>query len=272
MQVARDFAEVNGTRLYYEVAGAGHPLALVHGFSLDTRMWDDQIAPFAERYRVIRYDLRGFGKSALPTEEAYRSADDLKALLDHLGIERAHILGLSLGGWVAINFALAYPAMTSALIPVDSVLAGYRFSPDYITLNRSIFSMGRQQGISAAREAWLRHPLFQPALEQPHVAPRLRQIIGDYSGWHWANHDPEASPQPPAIDRLASIGAPALVIAGERDLPDFQAIADILATRIPHAQKVIIPGAGHMSNMEAPAAFNSVVLQFLDRLPQSYGN
>lgn len=272
MTITRDYADVNGTRLYYEVAGSGHPLVLIHGFSLDTRMWDDQLAPFAEYYRVIRYDMRGFGKSALPTEEPYRSADDLKALLDHLGIAHAHILGLSLGGGVAINFAQAYPSMTSALIPVDSVLSGYRFSSGYITLNRSIFSMASREGVEATREAWLHHPLFQPASEQPHVASKLRRMVGDYSGWHWLNHDPEESPRPPAIERLAAIGAPTLVIAGERDLPDFQAIADILATRIPHAEKAIIPHAGHMSNMEAPAAFNATVLQFLDGLRQTTGD
>jgi len=104
------FAEVNGTRLYYEVMGFGQPLILIHGYTLDTRMWDDQIAAFAQNYQVIRYLLRGFGKSGLPTGESYAHLQDLKALLEHLGIDQAHILGLSLGGAIAIDFAITYAA------------------------------------------------------------------------------------------------------------------------------------------------------------------
>ena len=87
------FADVNGTRLYYELAGAGHPLVLIHGFTLDTRMWDDQFAVFAQEYQMLRYDLRGFGKSALPTGGSYAHTDDLKALLDSLHIAHASFLG-----------------------------------------------------------------------------------------------------------------------------------------------------------------------------------
>ena len=97
------------TRLYYEVAGSGHPLVLIHGFTLDTRMWDDQFETFAREYQVVRYDRRGFGKSSLPVDEDYAHADDLAALLEHLGIDRAYVLGLSGGGASAIDFALTYP-------------------------------------------------------------------------------------------------------------------------------------------------------------------
>jgi pimeloyl-ACP methyl ester carboxylesterase len=126
MQIQTGFAELNGTRLYYEVAGSGAALAFVHGFSLDTRMWDDQFEAFAERYRVVRYDARGFGKSALPGSEKYMHAADLKALLEQLGIDRASVVGLSMGGGIAIDFALTYPEATRALVLVDSTLGGFR--------------------------------------------------------------------------------------------------------------------------------------------------
>src|SRR6266540_3962879 len=96
------YAKVNGTRLFYEVAGSGHPLVLIHGHILDRRMWDDQFAVFARRFRVLRYDMRGYGRSALPMGEPYHAVDDLKALLDYLGIARTYVLGLSKGGIVAI--------------------------------------------------------------------------------------------------------------------------------------------------------------------------
>ena len=118
-EILKGTAEVNDTRLYYEVSGSGHPLVLIHGLALDTRMWDDQFQAFSEYYRVIRFDLRGFGNSTLPTGDQYAYFDDLFALLNYLDISQAHILGLSLGGSVAVDFALAYPEATSSLILVD---------------------------------------------------------------------------------------------------------------------------------------------------------
>ena len=104
MKVEQDFVAANGTRLYYEAAGAGHPVVLLHGFTFDTTMWDDQFLPLAQHFRVIRYDMRGFGRSDLPGAESYSHVDDLKALLDHLGISQAHLVGLSKGGAIALDF------------------------------------------------------------------------------------------------------------------------------------------------------------------------
>ena len=120
MASERGIAEVNGTCLVYEGTGNGPPVVFVHGFTLDMRMWDDQVVPLATSHRVLRYDLRGFGASANPTVgESFSHADDLLALLDHLGIERAAVVGLSMGGWVVQEFALKYPDSVSAVILVD---------------------------------------------------------------------------------------------------------------------------------------------------------
>ena len=121
MPSAQGFADVEGTRLYYQSMGEGAPIVLLHGFSIDHRMWDGQMAALSAAHRVVRCDLRGFGQSPPPTTP-YANADDLKALLDHLGIARAVILGLSMGGGVAINFALAYPEATRALVVAGSTL------------------------------------------------------------------------------------------------------------------------------------------------------
>ncbi len=215
-----EFAAINGTRLSYEVVGAGPPLVLIHGHGLDARMWDDQFARFAVHYRVVRYDLRGFGKSAPVGEAPYAHEDDLAALLDYLGIARAAILGLSAGGAVAIDFALAYPTMTRALIVVDAALNGHVWSEEWSVRWRSVRHTARTVGAQAANEAWLRHPLFAPANERPAVAARLRQMVEDYSGWHWGNRDPQRSHQPSAAERLREIGVPTCVILGERDPPD----------------------------------------------------
>ena len=108
MDTDHGFADINGTRLHYEMAGSGDPLVLIHGATLDTRMWDDQFAPFARNYRVIRYDMRGYGQSALPTAASHAPADDLMALFNYLGLTQAHLLGLSLGGAVAIEIVLSF--------------------------------------------------------------------------------------------------------------------------------------------------------------------
>ncbi|MDQ2784320.1 MAG: alpha/beta fold hydrolase [Chloroflexota bacterium] len=264
MDVQQGVADVNGTRLYYEVAGTGAPIALIHGFSLDNRMWDDQFAPFAERHRVVRYDVRGFGKSAPFGDAPYTHADDLAALLDHLAIPHAAIIGLSMGGGIAVNFALAYPAMTSALIPVDAVIGGYQWSEAWKTANGSVRPTARSASINAAKQLWLDVALFTPAREQPALDALLAAMVADYSGRHWLGGDPHQNTEPPAIDRLGEIAAPTLVVVGERDMPDFLVVADTLAQRIPGARKIVLPGVGHMANMETPEQFNADVLGFLD--------
>src|SRR5579884_1506183 len=124
------FAEVNRTRLYYEVAGSGHPLVLIHGGLMDNTMWDEQFAAFAQCYRTIRYDIRALGQSDLPTgSEPYSMYEDLHALLKFLGVEKTYMLGLSMGGSIAIDFTLAHPEMVDALVLVGPGLNGYDFTP-----------------------------------------------------------------------------------------------------------------------------------------------
>jgi 3-oxoadipate enol-lactonase len=265
------FAELNGARLYYESQGSGQPLVLVHGFTLDTRMWDDQVAPFSRRYQVIRYDIRGHGRSSLPGRDSYDHIADLKGLLDYLGVEQAHLVGLSWGAAIVTEFALAHPAMASALVVVDPVLWGFPWSVDYgASLNR-IWEVGKTEGVEAAKALWLAHPMFAPALEQAAVAGKLLRIVGDYPGWSWQHDDPASYSEPPAAQRLEEITTPTLAVVGERDVPDFHAITGAMSQRIPGARKVVLPGVGHMSNMEDPHGFNEAVLSFLDRLEPEIG-
>ena len=267
MKVDSGYAEVNGTRLYYEVAGTGHPLVLIHGFGGDMRMWDDQFSQFAMLYKVIRYDAQGFGMSAMPVEgEAYRHEEDLKALLEHLGISKASLMGQSMGGGIAINFTIANPESAHSLILVDSSLGGYRRSRDYNNLMTEIFSKGREEGPEAALEILLSSALLEAASEKPAVITRFRQIMSSYSGWHLVNEDPQRTLPIPAIRQLNKIHAPTLIIVGERDMLDFHEISNILERKIPNACKITLEGVGHISNMESPDEFNEVVLRFLSEI------
>lgn len=260
------FAEVNGTRLYYEVAGSGEPVVLVHAFTLDTRMWDGQFEVLAREFRVIRYDARGFGKSAPPKPgEPYSNAEDLAALADRLDARKPHLVGLSMGGRFALDYAVTYPDGLRSLVLIDSIVGGWQWSREWLTAYAPIVEAGRRRDVAQAKALWLGLPLFAPARQKPEVDARLKQMVGDYSGWHFVNHNPERAVSPPAVGRLGTIRAPTLVLVGERDLPDFQRTAERLEREIPGARRAAIGGAGHMANMEAPEAVNKALAGFLNR-------
>lgn len=251
-------ANIHGGALYYEVAGAGAGVVFIHGFSLDARMWDDQFEFFTQRYRGLRADLRGFGRSSLPTTE-YAHSDDLDALMAHVGIEAAHIVGLSMGGGVAADFALAHPERVRSLVLVDAAIGGFAWSTDWGDPSRA----ARAEGAEAGKAVWLNDALFDPIRALPGPWARLRQMVADYSGFHWLNRSTERRPEREPFTQLARIAVPTLALVGEHDLRDFHAIAEAVAQRAPNARKVVLKGVGHMVNMETPEQFNTIVLEFL---------
>src|SRR4030095_9678065 len=263
---SQGMAEVNGTRLYYEVAGTGHAVVFIHGFTLDTRMWDDQFESLAEQFQVIRYDMRGYGKSALPTDEEYSRVEDLKALLDHLKIKQAYLVGQSMGGGIAIDFTLTYPEYVDALVLIDTALSGFDGSTEGNARFALIWEEASRGGIPAAKASWLTHPFFTLAPSQPDVTARLAQIVENYSGWHFVNESHEHNLNPPAAQRLREITIPTLAIVGQHDVPDFLQITDLISQEVPQVRKIIIPNVGHMSNMEAPDEVNRAIFEFFKEL------
>ena len=263
------FAEVNGTRLYYEVQGAGVPVVMIHGGLVDRRMWDEQFKTFARQCRVIRYDARGYGLSDGPPGP-YHDEEDLRELLAHLGIDNAHIIGLSMGGRIAIDFALEHPEMTASLIAVGPGLSGYQFSSpefeQYIKQWRAARESGdlSQTGECALR-AWTDGPRRPPEEVNPDVREKVRAMSMENMRPGRNLAQPQ-SPDPPAIERLGDIKAPTLAIVGELDMPDIRSIVDLIAEGVPGAKKLIIEGAAHMVNMEQPKAFDEAVLEFLSSI------
>lgn len=277
-QVQTGFAEVNGTTLYYEIAGAGHPFILEHGHLLDRRSWDDQFGVFAQHYRVIRYDQRGFGDSGLITKgEPYSARQDLYELMKFLGIESAYLMGVSGGGSLAIDFTLEHPEMVGALIPVTAGVSGYRPSedfmqkhPDVMRMYTSLEEAFEQHDIARAVEVSLELWTDGPGRLPGQAAPDVRERVREMTTRNWQRPDDEAQAEtppiplePPAVGRLSQISAPTLIILGEYDAPN---PLEQLAAEIPGAKKVVMAGTAHHPFMEKPAEFNQIVLDFLGSL------
>ncbi len=264
------FADVNGTRLYYEVAGTGHPLLLIHGGLVDRRLWDDQFNVFAQHCQVIRFDVRSFGDSAPITAETppYSLEEDLYSLLKFLGIEKTYVLGLSMGGAIAINFTLMYPEMVDALIPVAMGLSGFEPAEEDKASEAEVDEAMRSGNVARAVELTLRFWTDGPMRTPEQVNPAVREKVRAMTTRNFERPEDENATQPralepPAISRLSEIHVPTLIIVGDQDVRDILKIADILEKEIPGAKKVVIPGTAHHLNMEKPDEFNRIVLDFL---------
>lgn len=276
--VQTGFAKINGTTLYYEVAGAGHPFVLIHGHLLDRRSWDDQFAVFAQHYQVIRYDQRGFGDSGLITKgKPHSDRQDLYELMKFLGIASAFLMGVSGGGGLAIDFTLEHPEMVDALIPVTASVSGFGPSeemlkeyPDVARLYTSLDEAFEKHDIARAVEVSLALWTDGPGRLPGQAALDVRERVREMTARNWERSDEEAQAEtppvpldPPAVGRLSQIEAPTLVILGEWDGPN---PLNQLAAEIPGAQKVVMAETAHHPFMEKPTEFNQIVLNFLESL------
>lgn len=256
--------EVDGIRLGYDVDGAGPPAVLLHGFPLHRAMWRPQIAALRDRFTVITPDFRGFGESAVPggplTVDDY--ARDVLRLLDALGHERVALGGCSMGGYVAFRVLAQAPARISAVLIADS-----RAEPDT--------DEGRQRRYTAIRRIETEGTTgfleeFAAALvgpttkaRRPGVVEEVRTIIGSPSAQSLTAALAAMAGRPDSRPLLGSIGVPALVAVGEEDTLTPPAAAEVMVQGMPRARLVTIPAAGHLSNLEAPDAFNRAAREFL---------
>jgi pimeloyl-ACP methyl ester carboxylesterase len=244
--------------LFYEASGAGEPIVLIHAFSVDRRMWEPQIAAFDGRFRVVRYDLRGHGRSAAPVGP-YTGYGDLKDVLDALGIQRAVLVGLSAGSEVAINFALTNPDRVSRLVLASPGLGGYRLPP--LPWADATFKAAAAGDAQAAARLWAQTPIM--ALRKNETArDTVRSLVED--NWRlWTFGRTEQPLMPPAITRLAGINSPVLVVTGSEDLSYITDIAALIAKSVANGRHMVIPGAGHIVNLDAPSEFSEAMSVFV---------
>ena len=260
--------DVDGACLHVEEAGTGETVAMLHGYLVDSGQWDHEFAALSRDHHVLRYDARGFGRSTIEPG-AYAHHEDLAAVLDACGVERTALLACSGGAATALDFALAYPGRVGAMAFVG---AGYwgRFADSTPAARAFLQALGTYDApglIDSSLRAFTDGPRRQAARVDADVrrrtqamTTRLFQRESNY--WRRAALD-QRTPQPPALERLHEIAAPTLLLVGGEDQPEVFALSERLAAGIPDARLLVVPGAGHHANMEAPHAVLAEVRRWL---------
>ncbi|KRE38764.1 alpha/beta fold hydrolase [Paenibacillus sp. Soil522] len=260
---------INGTQLYYEESGSGETVILLHAHSFDLRMWDSQIEALAQHYRVIRYDLRGYGKSAMPDPRRFfRHVDDLAQLIQRLELSKVHLIGLSLGSMVAVDYMALYP---EKVLSVSAASSGLYVSEDaqWIPFTEEVQSGNpapkNDVNITLFKQEWFQGLLGSCGPNRDAIKTELWTMIKEWSAWQplYERRWPLVGPSLIALLSRNSTGIPLLVLIGEEDSDGSRKSSARLAELMPQAITVYLPQSGHMQNMETPEAFNKVVLSFI---------
>jgi len=265
-KVDSGYIKVHGGKLFYEAAGEGETIVLLHDGILHHVIWDEQFSVLAKKYRVVRYDRRGFGKSFNP-QAPFSHVDDLNQLFSQLKIDNAIVFGMSAGGGIAINFTLKYPEKVNALVLVGAVVGGYGYSTHFLTRGGHINSLSE----------YLDPPKFIKYFgwEDPYeIYPENREAKEKFLRFLKANPQNVRGalgnlakpPERPAVKFLSEIKVPTLILVGEYDIPDVHAHSGAIEAGIPNAKREIILKSGHLIPLEQPESFNTSVLKFLNSM------
>ena len=248
--------------IYYETAGSGDVIILVHDGLIHREVWDNQFGNFAKDYKIIRYDGRGYGKSSA-AEGSYSNLDDLDSLFSQLNIKSACLIACSSGGALAIDFALKYPDRVSSMVLVGAVVGGFSYTRHFNT---------RGGHLPTSFKDDLEESLYY-ASDDPYeiyvknTAAREKAIELVKNNPHRVYNRPRYTPQPvPAYRRLNEIKIPVLIMAGEFDMPDVHAHAGVINAGISGSRRIIIPDSGHLIPLEQPKLFHEAVAEFLKSL------
>jgi pimeloyl-ACP methyl ester carboxylesterase len=253
--------------IHYTEAGAGDPVVLLHGGGVDLRMWDAQVPALAATHRVIRPDARGHGRSPTPTEP-FRQCDDVAELLDHLGLRRAVLVGLSMGAGAATDTALEYPDRVSGLVVCGAGTNEPTFADPWLTgLQRRMAEAEQRRDAPAWIELFLQGLVIGPYRTADQVDPDVLGRCREMVTATVANHVRPDAVAPHHVtgswERLGEIRVPAMAVHGTLDAADHVGMAERFAAAVPGCRLVRIEGAAHMPNMERPDEFNRALLDFL---------
>lgn len=271
MHVQSGFAAINDAEIYYEMAGDGQPLVMIHAGVADHRQWNNEFAYFTENYRVLRYDLRGYGKSEL-VEGEFSHMEDFTALLDHFNLRHPLILmGCSMGGGLAMDFALSHPTRAKALIMVGSGPSGLELDvptpPKFAEAEKAYeakdWDLLAELGVEIWFDGMNRTPdQVNPEARKLALEMIRRALTSEAKGIGKRLPDAET----PAAERLTELNIPVLVVVGEHDVPYILAAADHMVEHISSARKAMIQDAAHLPNMDHPAEFQRLITAFLGEL------
>jgi 2-hydroxy-6-oxonona-2,4-dienedioate hydrolase len=265
------FANIDKAKIYYETAGNGIPFVMIHAGVADSRQWNNEFTAFSEHYQVIRYDMRGYGKSE-PADGEFSHLSDLVSVLDALEIHGpVVVMGCSMGGGLAMDFALTYPSRAKALIMVGAGPSGLELdvpAPSKFADAEKAFEAG-DFDLLAEIETQIWYDGRDRTPDQVNQAMRkllyeMDRLVISHEVKQLGKRLPNT--QTPAFDRLGDLNIPVLVIVGAHDTPYMLAAADYMIERIPSARKVIIEDAAHLPNMDHPHEFQGIVQDFLDSL------
>jgi pimeloyl-ACP methyl ester carboxylesterase len=257
------YIDAPDVKLYYEDEGTGTPIVFLHGFTLDRRMWRRQVEFFKNDYRTIAYDSRGHGKSGCP-ESNYARADrliDLHYLVEELMLPRFHIVGLSMGGATALGYAIDYPDTLLSLTLVDTAAGGFQPPPKY----KDMRDLAMNLPIEEIKRRWQKSTLFYYANKNPELKKEMSEMMDMHCGNLWTDPNRGKYKDRDDVSLSKQIKLPTLIYVGEND-KFFIPLAKTLHDNIQGSEIEIIPGVGHMSNMEAPDRFNHRLEQFLERV------
>ncbi len=255
---ARGAGGKSSSGLAYWSSGSGPAVVLLHGSNLDHRMWDDQVRVLEPEFRVIRYDLRAHGESALP-EAPFSASRDLAELLDELNVERASLVGLSLGGQIAIDFALEFPDRVGRLVLASPGVSGFQPS-EMPSFFQDLMGALQARDFERANEVLLETPLmWAPEGKRELVAEMVR---GNVELWTVPPNLVQF-PQPPSLERLEELKVPTLVLVGDQDAGFMQQLARTVAERAPGARIEVVEGGHHLLNLSSPDEFQRRMLEFL---------
>jgi 3-oxoadipate enol-lactonase len=259
---------VTGGRIIGEASGDGPAVILLHAGVADRRMWRHVAPKLADAYQVIRFDFRGFGASP-PSAAPYRASEDVFAVLDSLGVERAHVVGSSMGGAISMQCAVARPDRVRSLTLIASGLPGRDWSPAMRAIfddENDALERGDVDAVVAGNlDVWVRGWDREWNDRTRAVADELRESIRIIAVNQSSTDDVELDTERPVQEQLTEITAPTLVVIAESDPPDFVAIAEHLAATVPGAESVRLPDTAHLPPLERPAELVEILTDFLGR-------
>ena len=252
----------------YDVTGRGRVVVFIHGWTQNKSIWDDQVPVFSKRYRVVRYDSPGYGKSTGFSDESAEPLS-LLILLEALRIDHAYIVGLSRGGEVALRFAAAYPQKVDGLVLYGAGHPSVPVPPEVIQVFGSLPGIAKQYGLDSVGKLVLSSDLAWVPPGRNDITERYRRLWASYAGKDLLDPHPESGLVPmPNTTWLSTLRVPTLVINGDHDLPFIAAAADTFAHRIPNVKKVVIPNGGHGAHFAQPTIFNGALLDFFNEVEQ----